>query len=360
MSYALVYYRYNKLKGIHIEVHGKLIPAEQTVRKLPFLFILIISLLFTYYCYATMLPLEHMVNDRQNYILNFNGNRESPSLGLNVIIAVIHKFGGDFRTLLAVTMFICMSMTLLGYRYFKDVTPTTILLFMSSQCVLSMMVNLKQCYTSAITILFFVLLLQEKKILKEIFILLLILLAITFHPTGYILVPFYFYVRKYNNAKPINKTTLFCCLLLIFFCFQQVTELLMYLIPESVSLYDKINEYFGENNTDEENGRFIVALKGVPIYIITFLALKLKKAQIHFLSNYNSYILCCIFVSCSYILSYYEVWLTRFMYLFLFVIYTFWGMIIKSVPNGRLYNQIIVIITLFTTYRYIYLCGGAW
>lgn len=178
ISYLLVKRQYNASISRNTHLDKIRVSRSNSTRKMPIYLIIIISLIFTFYCHFSMAPEDMMAGDRQNYLGNFAGSRESPSIGLTAVIALINLNGGDFHTLLYFCTFISMVLTLLAYRYSKDATPECLLLLFLSQCVLTTLTALKQCYTSAFSAFAIVLMLQDRSKLKELFIYALIFLAI--------------------------------------------------------------------------------------------------------------------------------------------------------------------------------------
>jgi len=306
-----------------------------------------------------MAPEELMAGDRQNYIVNFSGSRESPSIGLTAIMGLLILNGESFQMLCYVSTFVSMFITMMAYRYSKDATPKVLLLLFSSQYVLTTLTALKQCYASAFAALAIVLMLQNRKKSKEVVIWTLILLAILFHPTGYILVPLYFLIRYYSDkGKDASKALV--PLLLFSVLFIPLLNILSSIISSFVpGLSGKIDEYFGESADDptSENG-LLVIVKGIPFYIITWLGIKWRnkiKAKILF---YDDYLLISILCSFLYMMNLYNVWMSRFQFLFQLAVYTFFCLMVRYIPKGaRIYN-LILLFTVVITIRFLILVGG--
>ena len=179
-----------------------------------------------------------------------------------------------------------------------------------------------------------------------------------FHPTGYIIVPTYILIRYYNyKGKDVTKMVLplfFFSILFVPFL-QFLSSVLSGVLP---SLVGKIDEYFVEGDTSIEDSKVITIFKGTPFYIISFLSLKYKKRLSDKIPYYNAYMLVTLLCSFLFLMNIYNVWMSRFMYLFQFSVYVFWGMVARCIPKGKYLTNVILIITFLITYRLLYIIGG--
>ena len=120
--YLMAKNRYTHLLHLKVRNGNAIVSAAETVRKMPYWLIILSSLIVCYYTYFSMAPEDMMASDRQNYVTNFTGGRESPSLGLTAVMGAVIMVGGDFHMLIYVSVFVSMFVTFCAYRFSKDAT----------------------------------------------------------------------------------------------------------------------------------------------------------------------------------------------------------------------------------------------
>lgn len=360
ISYLLAKWTYNiqikKVKTIGFSNKNSITYEK----KMPYYLIIIISAIFTFYCYYSMAPEDSMAADRQNYTMNFSGNRESPSMGLTAIMGFVLLNGGDFKQLLYISTFSSIFITLIAYRKSKDATPQALLLLFLSQYVLTTLTALKQCYASAFATLAIVLMIQKRNILKDLIIITLILLAILFHPVGYVLLPVYFIMRYFDNKKR-NVNQMILVLLFFSIAFIPIMQILIFLLSSFLpSLSGKIDQYFGSDGMEDTESSFFVFLKALPIYIITYYGLAKRNRIKKTIEFYDHYMIICIICSFICLMSLYNVWMLRFMNLFQFVIYIFFVCYLNKIAplNAKRLFILVALTQLVLTYRFLYITGG--
>lgn len=234
--------------------------------KISFFAILIIAMLFTFYnWYVTNLSVT-MGGDRQNYYLNFYKIRESPSIGLTVMINIIRIFSNNINILFYVTTFISILLVLIAYKISDNASPSGITLLLLSQFPLFTFTGLKQSFAISFSAVFFVLLLEKNR--NRFLCILLMVLAVLFHPSAYILIPLFFILPKERE----KKTVVIYFLALIIGSFFLI-PILLFLAKISASVLPNLSsviyDYFGSQEI-EMNG-YTTVLSGIPYYIITIL-----------------------------------------------------------------------------------------
>jgi len=328
--------------------------------KMPLITIVVVSLLFTLYNYYLTTNSTSMALDRQNYLAEFEGLRDSPSLGVILVQSLIIKLGGGFDALLYFSSFTCVFLTLFAYRLSKQAVPFTLLLLFVSLYISTSFINIKQCYTNALSSLILVLLIEHKGALVNMICIFLIFLACVFHSSGFILIPIYIYMMYYNKDLNVKKVVL----LLVFFAifFLPIMQFFASVVSGFVPLLsNKINEYFLEGSIHAENSSIITIFKGVNIYYITYIGIKWRNKLKELIPNYDKFLFVSIVCSFLYIMALYSYWMSRFMYLFIFVVFIFFSELILYIPQRK---KAIIMVFLFTsviTYRewiLIYLLYG--
>lgn len=359
LSYAIICYSYKRRRRA---AGTKEIAGHERLRgNITIAAIICVSLLFALYnYYATTNALE-MGGDRQNYTINFLGIRNTPSAGLAFLIQAIRALGGDVTWLFYFTTFSCLFITLYAYRIAEDATPRAMLLFFLSQGVTSTLVNQKQAYTSAFAVLCIVLLLRNRGRKDNVFCFIAMLLAIVFHPTGFILLPIYFIVKVPKNRK--TMLLLFAAILILVIFFKPILALVgtkvVNIAPRlSAKIFEYIGRMSGEGSGLEESSALAVLLKGIPYYFIAFLGIVKRKSLVSKIENYDNYLVISVAAACLYFLGIYNVWFTRFIYLFIIPVFTFFNLMMQHtyLPFNRWAEKFLVYGSIaVTTYRYLYL-----
>lgn len=295
----------------------------------------------------------NMSGDRLNYVANFNG-RQTPSIGLSWIISFVHLVNGDVRAFFYLSTFLCMGITMYAYRINSHITPAVMMLMYLTEYEFLTTSLLKQTFTSAFAVLFFTFLLQEHTKKQSVFLVLLIVLACLFHPCGYILIPMYFVINSPKNWKTI--TIYIIALIVVALFFQPLLRQLAIIInPIAPSLASKILQYF-ETAVDDIGGASVI--KGLPIYIIAILGIYKRKHLKDCVPNYDNYLIVTLTGAFLYLMSMYNVWVYRFIYLFYFSIFVFYTQIIKRLylkTNAAILNAVVYTSLAVLQYRFLYL-----
>ena len=101
--------------------------------------------------------------------------------------------------------------------------------------------------------------------------------------------------------------------------------------------------------------RIVIFFKGIPFYYITYLGVRFRDKLKNHIKSYDNYLLVSMVCSLLFIMSAKSYWLLRFMYLFLLVVYIFFGTLIRFIPNRKMASLIVFSTTALLTYRELYL-----
>lgn len=325
--------------------------------KITILTIVIISILFTILNVLTTSLSDGYGDDRTNYLLNFTNQRATPSIGLQFIIDFVKKISADFDSLLYITTFITTAIAIYAYRKSNESTPKALIYLLSTQFIFASFVNLKQCYANVLGALGIVLLLDKEKN-NTIICLILITIATIFHPSAYIL---YIVAIMIKTRKTKNRL-IFLTVLLLFtlIAFRPALSLMSAATrPIAPSLSQKIIQYTTEMDKNEigDNGLAII-IKGIPFYLLLYVASAKRKELSNTFSNYDNYLLLIILLSSTYITSIYNGWFARLAY-YLYLPASIYCAKISSVlrPKSKykLVLKISLLLNLVLLIRYIIL-----
>lgn len=326
--------------------------------KMPFTVMVVISLLFVFYNYYVTTLTGQYGGDRYNYYMNFIGRRESPSLGLTFLMNLMHRFGWNFNTLLYLTTFFCVFFSLVAYRILEFSTPISILLLLGSQYGIYNFYALKQCYANTFAVLALAFMLKEESSRRsDALSIICIILAIYFHDAGFVLIPIYIMGKSASNKKAVAVSVALLIIIMLYFRpimlgFGRLIDPVIPGISYHINLY--LND---EVNTIGEQGTLQI-LKGFPIYIITFWGWINRKYYCETFYDFDRYLFLSFCASLIYILSFYNGWIYRLIYLIAFPSYLLFGKMME-IENNK-FNRIVLKIfvvggILFLTYRFIYL-----
>ena len=300
-------------------------------RKMTFIMILSIAVLFTLYNVIVTKLNPTVASDRRNYALNFYGYRASPSAGLSFIINVVRRFSNNVESLYYVCTFIPVLITLIAYRVCKEAMPKALLFLLSTQYIFHTFAGLKQCYANAFATLCIVFAMRNKSVKDTVYSILSIIASIWFHHTGYFLIPVYIMIRLRKNRKSLLLFYLVMAVLVVFLepILIRVSSLLS---PFASIVSNKINEYFGDAASIQADGGLTI-VKGIPFYIITIVGLIKRRQLINVVENYDNYLFVSSIVSFAYIATIYNGWVYRLSYFFYFPVGVFYGILINNISN---------------------------
>ena len=337
-TYSLVF------KGLELSSHKKIGNTG----------IIAIALVFTLYNYYITVNSVIMGSDRQNYLVNFLGYRQSPSIGLVFIMDFVHLIHGDINTLFFITSFICVFITIKAYQISEDATPNSLLLLFLTQYFLTILTALKQSYTDAIAILFFVIVIEQKKC-NRLLPYICIIVACLFHPAGIVLLPLYIILNGYKRKSYLFVYFLSLIIIAVFFK-QFVYFSGRILTPVLPSIGARLVDYFSE--TSQSDSSSIAFLKGLPYFFITIYGIVNRKMLYDKILNYDRYLLVSASGSMLILMGIYNSWLIRYIYVFSFPSFVFLDKILQTQykkNTGIIIRIGIGAVLTFFTYRFLYL-----
>ena len=298
------------------------------------------SFLFVIYNVFVTVINPSTTGDRRNYALNFYGYRSSSSVGLTFVINIVKMLSSNVETLYYVTTFVVLAITLFAYKISKEATPYALLFLFSTQYVFFSFEGLKQSYANAFAVLCICLALRSKTKKDDVIGILLILLAIIFHPTGYLLLPLYIMLKFRKTKKTV---ILFFIILIVFVLFLEPILIFVSstVAPIAPVLSHKILQYFGEDASERlQTEGSLAIVKGIPYYILTVTGWVKRKSLIGKIDNYDNYLFLSGALSVIYLATVYNAWVYRFAYFLYFAEGVFYALLIRNVSNKN--NRIIL------------------
>jgi len=356
LAYGIIRICYKKIKENTIQINGiEICFDDRYKQKLSILAAIIISGLFTLFNIYVTMNSSGFSGDRQNYSYNFGGVRETPSFGLAMIINMIKQLGGNIQTLFYFTTFVCVFITLIAYRNSKYASPYSFFLLCLTQYFITTLTAIKQSYASALAVVFFVLILEHDTRKSKLLALLCAFIACLFHPTGYILFIIWIVIGMRKTKRRVATYFIFLLILGIFL--KQIMPLVASFVrPISSSLYSKIMEYFGANGDLVEESSALAFLKGIPYYTIAIMGIVKRRIGKNEIEKYDNYLMVVGTGAFLYLISIYNVWFSRFVYLFSFISFVFLEKLMRLMSKDhRLFLRIVIQgILFFVTYRFLF------
>lgn len=321
--------------------------------------IILISCLFTFYNWFVTSVISHNLlgSDRVNYEAEFLGERSVGSPGLQLIFDIVKRLGGSIYSVIYITMFICIFITLIAYKKCKKSTPALILLFFVSEYVFFLFTALKQSYSTAFACLFFANFIDGDTKKSDYLCLFDMCLSILFHSSGMILIPL-FLLKKMKT----NKNKYFKILVLLLVIVTIFLPEIMVLVNNSLGsvmpiLSSKIDKYFIAHN-EIEDSQWIAVLKYIPFAYIPFWGLLNRKYYQKSHKNFDLLLISSITGGLIVIYSIYIYWFSRFRFTFIlpvFYLYDLMGLYYNNKSNRLINNIIVYGGTIFVTMRNIFL-----
>lgn len=284
-----------------------------------------VSLCMLYDLYITKTSIN-MGGDRTNYLYEFNNDRGILTHGLQKFMDWFRLFSDDFTTFILLICCICVGLTFVAYRINRNSTPIVIFLIFSSQYLFSIFVNFKQCFANVFAAIFFAVLFSQKGKKKDLFCIGLIILACLFHEAAIILAPIYLICRG-RRVKDL-KVWFILFLIAIIFLDKIAIFSANILTPFVPDIASKINLYFV--NISLAGSRIILLLKGVPYYIILWIAVKRRQQLIEKIDYYDGYILVALVMAFLQIGALWSYWLPRAQYFLYLPVFTLFGQIMAK------------------------------
>ena len=360
-SVCLVVHDYRKY-----QMHNAEICLQNTRRKISYITIVVIVILFSLYNMYVTIHSPNYGGDRINYVAYYNGVKSLEESALVYVINFFNNMGLDYKVLFYFTTFFLVSCLLIAYKISVDALPSAFMFIVVSQYILISFTALKQTYAIAFATLFFALVLTYGNARISIWEIVMIVLAILFHPSAFLLILIYIMIKMRKNTQRL--AILFLCLIVITIFMEPIMiKAASFLNPIIPGLAAKISSYFGSARTVIRESSSFAILKGTSLFFIAIYGSLKRKYLVNKIRNYDNYLILSWIAAFCYIMGVYNQWLSRAVYLFIFPVYIFWGLLLRYVripTNKFFYYCITFAFTALVTYREIALVyinwGGAW
>ena len=280
--------------------------------------------------YAILVGNPVPTSDRYNYGIRFmdpGWNISSESIGLNFLYDVLRPISLNPDFLFFSVEAIYVAIALLAYRCYKGARSESLLFLFSSTFPIFGFMGLKQAVSQGIITVVMALyfsLAQERNIAYKFFLDLLMLVlmisAILFHETSLVvpLILFFTAFWKYKLVRFVGYIAMVSGLLAFGYI---LNTFLLQVGDISEELASQTEHY--QNSDDGFTGSVLTIVKGVPFYIISFIAIRNRRKYVHIIDNYDKYLFLSLFISCAVAASAYNYWMFRFAFFFYLPVFVF-------------------------------------
>lgn len=346
--------------------------SKKTFKKksrLTWIGLIVLTTLFSLYSVIVTSP--NLAGDRGNYFFRYREGWDisHSSLGLNWLYDVLRPISLDANFLWFSTSFIFISITLIGYKYYKQAVPLVLLALLSSNYVVYGYALLKQSMANAFACIVFMLYFNLrrsdstiKKIVTYIAIFIFVVLATLFHEAAFMLIPIIIILSlwKYGFFKGFG----WLALLVVFIGFPIISGWFFENIGMlSESLEEQTIDY--ANNEVGHEGGILTLIKGVPFYLITIVAIFKRKQFQMIIEKYDSYLLLSIILSITSFLTLYNYWYARLGMLLYLPVFVFSSMLYNKMSKRndlktllRIAYVVLLLLTTRLLSLYYFLYGG--
>lgn len=303
--------------------------------------------------YYTDITMHQMAGDRVNYKNDFSRDLTAATAGLTYIFKIVHSHGGNFTVVLYLTTFVSILGFLLSYKIFNNATPLGLLFCFATPCLLTSFIALKQTYANAFASIAIVLMMREKSICNELLIILFLWLACQFHPVAFLMIPIYILFRFFINEEKIYNLSavlivVFLVMVSLSFLMTTIAKLIAPILPYLAS---KLLQYFEGGEDQMSEAGWIVMIKGIYIYYISYCLMKYRYYIQPNIGFYNQMLILSLIISVCYLIAPFNYWLPRTAYLLEFPLLLYWAYCLQFLPNGRLMGYVSLFLIGFFTFR---------
>ncbi|MFJ7186833.1 EpsG family protein [Lysinibacillus xylanilyticus] len=177
------------------------------------------------------------------------------------------------------------------------------------------------------------------------------IVALSFHATSLILFPIFFIFKKVKTSK--DYFYLIIISIIVFISFGSIFNVLLPKLPY-------INQFLNveEMNLSTGGGSFTSIFKGIPYYLLTILAIVRRNKLKQMMYKADFYILCSVFYSISWLLTYNMYWFFRMGMYFLLPTLVLVPNLFSTIRNPKrriLYYFIFIFTLIIITYRQIFI-----
>lgn len=351
LVFALIMYFcavHNKMRDVRIENHCLRVENSEHY-KLSIFSVLIFCFWEGIYSYICGEPGVYLA-DREVYASRFVANnfiRENSPLLVSLSV-FLREFTNNPDIYFFVVASCFMLLTCTAYNKCEIANPYGILLLGLSLYNTYGCYQLKQSLAVAFTSLAVIYFLRNKKILCIAF----TVFAILSHETGYILVPLFILLIGSKNKWIFSIECFFFLLCIVVFPIinGRIISLFIKFFP---ALEKQLISYLDESGSFVLNTSSLVAIKGIPLYIISFFGFVKRKELKEKIENNEKYLLLAIFSSVATLLSTYMNWLWRFSEMFYLIVFLYGGAVRVGLSDRekKIYDMLLISSLSFVTFR---------
>lgn len=299
--------------------------SYQHAKKMSWLSIILSCSMFA--GYAFVIGNDKAGGDRGNYALRFveGWDVSKESVGLNWAYETLRPISLDPDFLFITFEFAYIFISLVAYRYYKQATPRGLLLVLSSLYPLFGCYAIKQAISQALVTLALVVYFNQdgKTFCKSLFpyflCSMLVLGGIVFHEAA-LFVLFFFVLFLFWNSGILHTL-----------CYIVIAVTLLAFPVFQAYLFDNIGFYSADLESQIEsysNGlgvdsSALTIVKGLPLYIITYVGIRFRSQYKHTIPCYDKLLLFAVVSSYFVLISVYNYWYFRFALYFSLFVYTF-------------------------------------
>ncbi len=342
-------------------------------KNLPWVVIFLMSIAYGYY--SLMIGSPALGSDRGNYATCYVSNydvseRESP--GLNWAYGILRPISLE-PNFLFITFATCyMLLTLIVIRYYRSMSARAFLFLLCSLYPLTGFYLLKQCISQVLASMSLLLILYSskfngirlwsKKILYLVLAVFLLWGAVAFHEAAYV-VCLVAVALLFWHIKMIRVSTLVCSSVGIVVGGLMLRTLLANIGAHSENLANQTTIY--ADGTEGNVSNIFTFIKGMPFYVMTYIALVWRKRLNVSVEEYDKYLLFLLIISCSTFASSFNYWLYRFSFYFyipaLSFCYWLYVRLKEKGVSGKWYEwsfYITLLLSIKEISQYYFLYGG--
>ncbi len=298
-------------------------------KKLSWISILVCSLLFGYY--SILIGNPDLISDRGNYAGEYVDVywdvSETESVGLNFVYNLLRPISLNPNFLFFVVYTVYIALTLIVYRYYKSAQPRALLFLLCSLYPIFGFYAFKQCIANVLiliaTILYFNMEAGHRffgrKVIVWIFITTFLFGAILFHEAA-LLAPLVFVLFLFWKNK-IVRVLGYVAIFAGIFAFSTI-------LNSFLASVGNFSEALAEQTAAYDEGlgftsNILTGVKGLPFFIITFIAFRNRKLLYRKIKSYDKYLLLSLIVSSLQLCSIYNYWIFRLALFFYFPVMVF-------------------------------------
>jgi len=298
--------------------------------RFPILAILVVSVLYGYY--ARLIGNPSLISDRGNYAMFFVNQWSVPEPGLDWSFRTLGAISLDYHFLFFSFAFAYMFLTLLSYRFYKEMSPRALFLLLLSSYPIYGYFMLKQIIAQGLAALALIIILNVRwkvtvisnaqNVICIVIAFILLWAGVAFHETAYSMCAVFLCMFLWP-IKSFRRWVLVLSPIILLFSAIFLQTALSYVSEQSEALARQTEHYQGPDAYDGFGKGWLVCVKGLPYYIVCFVAIKHRPYYMRLIKDYDKYLFFLLMLSTTILLSFANYWLYRFSCYFYFPAFTF-------------------------------------